>query len=484
MIPILYEENEEQFTTNGLGRLPDCISCKVTEELNGEYTCDFQYPYNGHRFADIQVGRIVMCQVPDGSRQPFRIVSQSKDLNGVSNFSARHISYDLAKRTCWRITTSGAVLSDLTPSDAWNRMIGSVVWHDIDTPYILPYIDDFTFYSDITDTVQITELTYKFYHSKSVREILGGGNENFMTMYGGEYEWDGKTIKFLEHRGADRDVHIRYGKNLTGLSAVERYDTYDAILPYADSGKGTRKTQNTGYTIGETRTGWEACIYHGNLEDVKRLVPIDFTAIVGVSPRNVVLRTAAQKWFDQNEPWNPVREISVSFAMPTDNTNALSRVLLGDTIHVSYADLGVDGTMRVTRYVYDALDERYQSMDLAHTKSTLTNDIAALRDEVYAKLGGVIDSASSIADGTYEDDESIDGGFIYGRNINGATMINSSLASCTFSGLDGSSFSLTGNMTVHNGKIELTGENAEIIINGERVVTEPIPEPLEEEDEP
>ena len=38
MKPILFPEGQKDFSTNGLGRLPDAISCKVTEERNGQYT--------------------------------------------------------------------------------------------------------------------------------------------------------------------------------------------------------------------------------------------------------------------------------------------------------------------------------------------------------------------------------------------------------------------------------------------------------------
>jgi phage-related protein len=37
MIPILYDKDETEFKTNGLGRLSDAISCIVTEERNGIY---------------------------------------------------------------------------------------------------------------------------------------------------------------------------------------------------------------------------------------------------------------------------------------------------------------------------------------------------------------------------------------------------------------------------------------------------------------
>ena len=65
MIPILYEKNETAFTSNGLGRLTDCISCIVTEERNGRYECSFEYPINGNHFDDIQIGRVIACTHDD-----------------------------------------------------------------------------------------------------------------------------------------------------------------------------------------------------------------------------------------------------------------------------------------------------------------------------------------------------------------------------------------------------------------------------------
>lgn len=59
MIPILYDTNEVAFTSNGLGRLSDVISCVVTEERNNIYECDFSYPVNGRNYDLIKIGRIV-----------------------------------------------------------------------------------------------------------------------------------------------------------------------------------------------------------------------------------------------------------------------------------------------------------------------------------------------------------------------------------------------------------------------------------------
>ena len=56
MIPILYEKTETAFTSNGLGRLSDCIRCIVTEGRNDIYEAEFDYPVAGAHFDDIQIG--------------------------------------------------------------------------------------------------------------------------------------------------------------------------------------------------------------------------------------------------------------------------------------------------------------------------------------------------------------------------------------------------------------------------------------------
>ena len=53
MKPILFDVNEKNFTTNGLGRLSDAISCTVTEERNGIYELALQYPITGRKYKEL-----------------------------------------------------------------------------------------------------------------------------------------------------------------------------------------------------------------------------------------------------------------------------------------------------------------------------------------------------------------------------------------------------------------------------------------------
>ena len=92
---ILYDHDEEAFTSNGLGALPDAASCTVTEERNGGYEVEMEYPLTGSHFRDIQKRRILYVKPnPYDDPQPFRIYSITKPINGIVTVHAAHLSYD------------------------------------------------------------------------------------------------------------------------------------------------------------------------------------------------------------------------------------------------------------------------------------------------------------------------------------------------------------------------------------------------------
>jgi hypothetical protein len=54
-----------------------------------------------------------------------------------------------------------------------------------------------------------------------------------MDVFGGEFEWDRYTVKFHKARGADHNVHIIYGKNLTDFKMEKSIEnTITGVHPY------------------------------------------------------------------------------------------------------------------------------------------------------------------------------------------------------------------------------------------------------------
>ena len=72
--PILYSATETEFETAGLGILSDVISCVVTEERNGIFELEMQYPTNGIHFSEISDDCIIYSKPsPFRIPEPFRI---------------------------------------------------------------------------------------------------------------------------------------------------------------------------------------------------------------------------------------------------------------------------------------------------------------------------------------------------------------------------------------------------------------------------
>ena len=194
MIPILYESNEVSFTSNGIGRLRDCISAIVTEERNGIFECDFTYPIDGANFDKIQCGRVVALRHDDSNDvQPFDIVSYSKPIDGVVSLHCVHISYRQRGLVAYGTNIN-------TLADALDLLKNNA------TP-----TNPFTYEADFTSTAYFGAGDGT---PRSVRTMLGGVEGSILDSYGGEFEWDKFRVILHNRRGIDRDFAIRYGVNL------------------------------------------------------------------------------------------------------------------------------------------------------------------------------------------------------------------------------------------------------------------------------
>lgn len=117
MIPTLYSENTTQFTTNGLGRLSDAISCAITQNKTGTYELVMEYPLDGIHAEEITNNRIIYAKPERGkTNQPFRIRNIEKNLNGRMKITARHNCYDLNYYACRQFGQVEVLPYKVTPS--------------------------------------------------------------------------------------------------------------------------------------------------------------------------------------------------------------------------------------------------------------------------------------------------------------------------------------------------------------------------------
>jgi len=355
MTPILFPANEVLYTTNGLGRLPDAISCYVEEERNGAYILEMRYPVTGLHYDLIDLDRQILATPAYGKDpEPFRISRITKQIDGVITIEANHLSYDLKKITAGPFTAQSCV-------GAFTAIRNAA-------------IDDlpFTFWTNKT-----TAANYESRNPAAIRSLLGGESNSILDVFGtGEYEFVRRQVKLWVHRGSDKGVSIRYGKNLTELEAVlDKEKSFASVVPYWESMDGA-----------ETVIGSKITSGHEDEFPRAATIPLNLSEVFETAPTVAQLEARAREYLSNNTPWEIKQNLTISFVNLADteeykNVVALQTVNLCDTVHVYHPGLGISVSSKVIRTKYDVLLDRYDEIELGKPKTTLRQAISPVTKE-------------------------------------------------------------------------------------------------------
>lgn len=351
MIPRIYESNTTEFTDMGICSLPDCISCTVTEERNGQFTLELEYPRSGQFVEEITYGRLIMAAPYENAEvpEPFRIKEIDFDLRGNLVVSAEHISYDLNYIIAGQ--TAGTAVSP------------AVMWATVAEGTLLSPSNPFTFESDIE-----TEGTNRFSidNPTPLRSVLGGMEGSILDRFGGEYKWSQWTVNLLSARGADNDVKIAYTKNLTGLKYnVDMSGVYTGAIAFY-KGSDDTYVQGNRQSI-EHEYGFE------------RDIALDASSDFETTPSVAQLNSYAASWLAAHDG-GPAISVDVEF-VPLWQTEeykqyaALERVGLCDTVEVAYSPLNIRVKAKVVKTVFNVLAGRYDEITIASVRSGLSDTI-------------------------------------------------------------------------------------------------------------
>lgn len=352
MKPILFPSTATEFTTQGLGALSDAISCIVTEERNGLYELEMQYPQSGIHFSEIQ-NRCIIYAIPSPYReaQPFRVYRITRPINGIATIYAQHISYDLA----------GIPVNPFTAGSAAEALSGMASHTVVESP--------FSFWTDKSTTANFSVLV-----PSASRSVLGGVEGSILDVYGGEYLFDKFFVRLYNQRGNDNGVVIRYGKNLTDVEQDANISSVaTGVLPYW--------------------VGAEGELVQGNIVNVDgtfdfvRIMTIDFSSDFENQPTASELETRAMQYIKSNKIGVPSVSISVSFVQLEQTEEykdlaLLEKCDLCDTVTVQFEALGINAKAEIVRIITDVLLERYESVEVGDIRANIAYTIADQQQKI------------------------------------------------------------------------------------------------------
>lgn len=351
MKPILYEQNAFEsgtttpFASQGIGVLADAVSCEITEELNGVYDLEMDYPVDGVHFSDLTLRRIIKAKPNQtDSPQPFRIYHITKPMQGMVTVSAHHLTYDLSGIVVppFSVNTPGAVIASITATG-------------------LPTIQPFSFTNTVTGTKD-----FSISIPRSGRSILS----SFLEIYGGELSYNLANIKIQPQRGANNGATIMYGKNLMDLKQEENCaDICTGIFPYYSSNETTVMLS-------------EKIINLPGTFAFRRIIPVDLTtAFPDAAPTQAQLRTAANQYISENNLGVPEVSLTIDYLSIEDSDEAMplhmfESIAVGDTVKVIFEKMDINTTARCVKYTYDSLLERVKEITVGDKPVTFADTVA------------------------------------------------------------------------------------------------------------
>ena len=355
---ILYDTDELEFKSLGIGILRDTITASVTEELNGLFELTMEYPIDGHLFNELKFTRIICCKSnPYSKPQPFRIYSISTPINRTVTISAAHISYDL----------SGFIVDPFSAENIDEVITGLKTKVYGDCPF------DYVHTVSETGKINVSE-------PKSVRSILGS---HVSKAYQPDFTFDGLTVIMEDKRGSETGVNVVYGKNLIDMNQEENNtNVYTGVYPFWRDEEGNIAVLEE--RVIKTPGTWK----------YTKIYPLDLSNEFKTMPTQEEMKVFAEKYIDTYSLGVP--EISLSISMLQNGTDyerdiLTGKINLGDTMTVQFPDAKVNAKARCIKTVYDLLQNRYETLELGDAARTLADSIISSSQSIDGKIDAAME---------------------------------------------------------------------------------------------
>lgn len=336
---------------DGIGTLADVISCTVTCATDGTFELDLQYPASGlyaeHLLPDnlIGINLYKLYVEKQRKRQFFRIATTERSWassGDIITVHAEHISYDL--KWAWCEPTGGEIVTlDGCISFLQNNGLGT---------------DVFTF-QNIAGTRQVTAGFNKaepFTKREGIIELC--------EMFGVCAIPDNLTVRFYKPDTSAEPYPVQKGKSLVDFTASRD-------LSQAVTGVYMYFYNDDSYM--------PPLLITPNGKDsfgVPHYIAYNYNAKSGEPLDNSVVELVAEQILDSEYTAAPKTTYTAHLADTGDREFTLC-----DMVRLCVPELNLDDTdsiLQVQKITYDALTERYDSIEVGSLGGDITDIIAAL----------------------------------------------------------------------------------------------------------
>lgn len=353
----VFGATDKLYSTNGdVVILP--TKARIHNNDNGDFylelTCSSEY--NDY----LDSNNILVASTPQGE-QAFRIRDITKQKNRIS-IKAWHVYYDSEN---YLIKDSYAV--DMTCNEALDHFNEAT-----DEP------SPFTMLSDVTNVNSY----------RCVRTSLSDCIKNIIDRWGGHLKRDNWNISILNSIGVDNGINIQYKKNLQSLTAEYNWDNVvTKLLPVGADGLMLEDvyiyapiTYDIPYT--KTVSFDQSHISEDAYKDSEGTLDED-------AYTEALLADLEQQATEYvNTYCYPLINYTLK-AQPEKVTD------IGDTINVIDERIGVNVTTEVISYEYDAITEKYVSLEFGNFTNSLSNLIQTVKDSTGTSIDNAVINLSS-----------------------------------------------------------------------------------------
>lgn len=369
MIQIYSPENKDYEHNGDMTLMPEEAEIHVI--LNGEWTATIEHPIDDEgRWKYITDNAVVKMPSFNGE-QLFRIQNKEKSDSGVSA-ELTPIFLD-AKEDCF--------LVDVRPTEKSGQEA-----LDIMTAPNKTYIAK----SDIKKT------STAYYQTKNLIEAINGNDDNaFTKRWGGEILYNNYEVIVNERVGADRGVHVVYGKNIVKDGFSETIDMTDVVTRIVPKAYNGYMIEGEAPWVDSPIIDKYPTVHYGviTFDDVKMRADAseddEANGVIVCDTQEQLEKALTDKCIEQFDAGVDKPSITIEVNMELlqntelyDDVKELETVSLGDTAHCSHSKLEIVTDARAIELTWDAVRNKVTSVKLGDFQYNFLDNASSVINRV------------------------------------------------------------------------------------------------------